>query len=85
MSDAYERLKLAALDCIKSVRFDQDARTVFRTGRVRNVLDSVMSSTMNVLELIALYYSQSFFSASVLPPPCVKSLLRVFRTGTFEP
>ena len=64
MPEAYDRLKITALDCIGHVRFDQDARTVFKTARVRNVLDSVMSTIMATLELITQYYSQAVFSAS---------------------
>ena len=64
MSAVYERLKEAALDCIKHVRFDQDARRAFKSDGVRNVLDSVMSMIMAALKLITQYYSQAVFSAS---------------------
>ena len=85
MPGVYKRLKDAVLDCIKHVRFDRDARSVFKTERVQNVLDSVMSMIMRALELITQYYSQSFFSESSLVPPCHDSFLSVLRTSTFEP
>ena len=55
----YTELKSVALDCIQDIRFDDEARTTFASETVRRVLDGLMDSILEALELISSYYSQT--------------------------
>ena len=62
----YASLKDVALKCIYNVRFDGDARDVFKTPRVQEALNDVMTLTIKALECIAIYYSKSKLSKCML-------------------
>ena len=60
---AYVELRGVALDCIQHIRFDEDARSVFETERVRRQLKCVMDLVIEVLEMISRYLAKSIISA----------------------
>ena len=49
-------LKDAAVDCLATIRFDDDAKKVFNSARVRNGLNTVLELVIRALELISRYY-----------------------------
>ena len=59
----YAALKHVALKCLDNIRFDSDARSVFKTPRVQEALNDVMVLTITALEYIAKYYSKGRLSA----------------------
>ena len=62
MSTEYASLRDVALKCMRNVRFDEDASKVFKTPRVQEALDEVMTLTINALECITIYYSKNKLS-----------------------
>ena len=58
----YASLKDVALKCLHNVKFDEDASHVFKTLRVREALDEVMTLTIEALECITIYYSKNKLS-----------------------
>ena len=69
MPAAYTSLKDAALECIDNVKFDEDARKVFKTARVQEALDVVMALTIKTLEYISSYLSKSKLGEHILVLP----------------
>ena len=59
---AYATLRDVAADCIQHIRFDDDARVVFETERVRTQLKSVMDLVIEALGLIAQYFAKPMIS-----------------------
>ena len=51
-------LKEVALECIQHIRFDEDARSVFDSERVRAQLGLVMDLVIRALGLISRYFSK---------------------------
>ena len=66
MPAEYASLKDVALKCMYNVRFDEDASNVFKTPRVREALDEVMTLSIKALECIAVYYSKNKLSKYML-------------------
>ena len=66
MPTVYTTLKNVALKCLGNIRFDMDARKVFATPRVREVLNDVMAHTIKALECIAIYYSKGKLSECIV-------------------
>ena len=62
----YAVLKTAAQECVKYIKFDEEARDAFKSEFVRKLLSEVMSATLKALELISQYYSRRRISASFL-------------------
>ena len=59
---AYMTLREASLECIQHVRFDEDAKSVFETERVRTQLEIVMGLVIKTLELVAQYFAKPMIS-----------------------
>ena len=59
----YAMLKIAAEECIKYIKFDEEARKAFKYEFARKLLSDVMSAILKVLELISQYYSRPRISA----------------------
>ena len=55
-------LKEVALECIQHIRFDEDARSVFDSERVRAQLGLVMDLVIRALGLISRYFSKPYLS-----------------------
>ena len=62
MPAEYASLKDVALKCMYNVRFDEDASNVFKTPRVQEALDEVMTLSIKALECITRYYSKNKLS-----------------------
>ena len=62
----YQDLRAAASECISHIRLDEDARKVFETNSVRDLLRSSMAQVIRALELISRYYSGSHISEFAL-------------------
>ena len=60
-------LKEVALECIQHIRFDEDARSVFDSERVRAQLGLVMDLVIKALGLISRYFSKQYLSTFRLP------------------
>ena len=79
----YAALKHVALKCLDNIRFDSDARSVFKTPRVQEALNDVMVLTIRALEYIAIYYSKGKLSECI-PMGSMKALLSTIRTPHLE-
>ena len=58
MRKDFDALKTVAEDCLRQIRFDDDAEKVFDSARVRRALRSMMDLIIEALELIGRFYSR---------------------------
>ena len=56
-------LKDAAIEFIEHIKFDEYARSIFESERVREQLGCVMDLVIKSLTLIAQYFSKPYWSA----------------------
>lgn len=58
-------LRQFAIDCIDCIPHYEDAKKVFKTERVRVLLDSLMDLTIKSLVAISEYYSKPLWSTCI--------------------
>ncbi|KIY48426.1 hypothetical protein FISHEDRAFT_73623 [Fistulina hepatica ATCC 64428] len=80
----YMELKVIALECLQDIKLDEMARKTYKSKAIRGILDDLMNSIIEALELISRYYSQSSIktrASQLLPSNAgrVKALTRELR------
>ena len=74
----YAALKHVGLTCLDNIRFDADARSVFKTHRVHEALNNVMGLSIRALEYISEYYSKGKLSE------CIRMASVIARSSTIR-